>query len=74
MILWLSMTWMCLGVVFAAATPTTLPWLDQERLSYDISCGPIKLGVLVLNAQQAVGTKPVGTRIRISPFEILKQK
>jgi len=57
MILWLSMTWMCLGIAFAAATPTTLPWLDQERLSYDISCGPIKLGELVLTAQLAEDEK-----------------
>ncbi len=74
MILWQSMTWICLGIAFAAAAPTTLPWLDQERLSYDISCGPIKLGELVLTVQQAEYKKPGGAQIRISPSEILKQK
>lgn len=56
-IVWQAMIWACLGIASATATPTTLPWLDQERLSYDISCGPIKLGQLVLTAQQSVDRK-----------------
>jgi len=56
-IIWQVMTWACLSIASATATPTTLPWLDQERLSYDISCGPIKLGEFVLTAQQAVDKK-----------------
>lgn len=56
-ILWQSMTWICLGMASARATTTTHPWLEHERLTYDITCGPIKLGELVLTAQQAVDKK-----------------
>jgi hypothetical protein len=54
---WQSIAWICLGMASARATTTTTPWLRNERLSYDITCGPIKLGELVLTAQQAVDKK-----------------
>jgi len=57
MIHWKAMTLICLSIASATATPPTHPWLDQERLCYDITCGPIKLGELVLTAQQAVDKK-----------------
>jgi hypothetical protein len=56
-IIWQAMTWACLGIASATGTPTTLPWLDQERLSYDITCGPIMLGELVLISQKAEDKK-----------------
>jgi hypothetical protein len=57
MTLWLTMTWMCLGIATGNTTATTLPWFDQERLSYDITCGPIMLGELVLTSQKAEDKK-----------------